>query len=62
MYEDVLAVVEPERELFLAIPSAVQQTLVSEEIGRLMLEHRIRRIISFSVLDQEIIQWIPQPI
>ncbi|MES2464553.1 MAG: element excision factor XisH family protein [Armatimonadota bacterium] len=59
MYEDVLAVVEPERELFLAIPSIVQQTLVSEEIGRLMLEHRIRRIISFSVSDQEIVQWIP---
>lgn len=59
MYEDVLAIVEPERELFLAIPSMVQQTLLSEEIGRLMLERRIRRIISFSVADEEIVQWMP---
>jgi hypothetical protein len=59
MYEDVLAVVEPERELYLAIPEEARRSIFEEEIGRLMLKQRIRRLLSFSVVEQEIVEWTP---
>jgi hypothetical protein len=59
MYEDVLAVVEPGRELYLAIPEEAERSIFGEEIGRLMLERRIRRMVRFSVADQEIVRIVP---
>jgi len=58
MYEDVLAVIEPERALYLAIPEGVRQNIASDEIGRLMLAKRIRRVVCFSIPTEEIVEWI----
>lgn len=59
MYEDVLAQVEPGRELFLAVPDAVLDTVLTDEIGALMLRRRIPRVVAFSPASEEVSRWIP---
>jgi hypothetical protein len=59
LYESVLSVVEPERELYLAITEEAEQTIFQEEIGLLMLAQRIRRAFSVSIEREEIVKWIP---
>ena len=59
MYEDALAEIEPERELFLAVPEYAIETIFSEEIGKLMLRKHLRLVFAFSVVREEIVQWIP---
>jgi len=59
MYETVLSVIEPERELYLAVSQEARLSIFSEELGKLMLEQRIRRLLCFSVEDEEIVEWNP---
>jgi len=59
MYEDVLAKIEPGRELYLAIPDDVLETVLVDEIGILMLQRRITRVIGFSPQTEEVVRWIP---
>lgn len=59
MYEDVLAQLEPGRELYLAVPEAVLDTVLADEIGALMLRRRITRVVGFSPAAEEVSRWIP---
>ncbi len=59
MYEDVLAQLEPGRELYLAVPQEVLDTVLRDEIGVLMLRRRITRVVSFSPRSEEVVRWIP---
>lgn len=59
LYESVLRQLEPERELYLAVPEKIETTLFQEAIGKLMLAERVRRAFSFSVEQEEIVRWIP---
>ena len=59
MYEIVLAEADPERELYLAISREARDSIFSEELGRLMLEKRIHRLLCVSVEDEDIIEWKP---
>ncbi len=59
MYEDVLATIEPGRDLYLAIPSEVLDIVQRDEIGQLMLRRRIPRVLGFSPLTEEVTRWIP---
>ncbi len=47
------------RELYLAIPIDVLETVLVDEIGTLMLQRRITRVIGFSPQTEEITRWIP---
>jgi hypothetical protein len=59
LYHDVLAKVEPERELYLAINEATYTDLFSEAIGILLLENKRVRLLVFDP-DQEVIDlWTP---
>ncbi len=59
LYHDVLAKVEPERELYLAINEATYTDLFSEAIGVLLLENKRVRLLVFDP-DQEVIDlWTP---
>jgi len=59
MYEDVLATIEPGRDLYLAMPSEVLDVVQLDEIGQLMLRRRIPRVLGFSLLTEEVTRWIP---
>ncbi len=59
MYEAVLAKLEPGRELYLAVPHEVLATVLADEIGALMLEQRLTRVVSFSARSEEVVRWIP---
>ena len=58
-HEDVLAQLEPGRELYLAVPEAVLDTVLADEIGALMLRRRITRVVGFSPAAEEVSRWIP---
>jgi hypothetical protein len=58
LYEDILIEVEPDRELFLAVPETTFQTIFSERIGQIALKKHLHRIIKFSVELVEVTEWI----
>lgn len=59
LYKDVLAEIEPERELYLAVPEEAFQTIFTEQIGQLMLNRRLQRLLRFSPVRSEVVQWMP---
>ncbi|MBI5517579.1 MAG: XisH family protein [Deltaproteobacteria bacterium] len=59
MYEEVLGQLEPGRELYLAIPQSILQSVLQDDIGQLMVQRRIPRILGFSPDTEEVIRWIP---
>jgi hypothetical protein len=58
LYQDVLAEIEPERVLFLAIPHSISEDLFEEPIGKLLLKNRRLKLISFDPKEEVITQWI----
>jgi XisH protein len=58
LYQDVLAEIEPARELFLAIPHSISEDLFEEPIGKLLLKNRRLKLISFDPKQEVIKQWI----
>lgn len=59
MYEAVLARIEPGRELYLAVPDEVLDTVLADDIGALMVEQTLTRVVSFSPRTEEVVRWIP---
>lgn len=57
MYKTILAQTEPERTLYLAVSDEVRDSILSEELGQLMLQEHIERVLYFSVEREEIIEW-----
>ncbi len=58
LYRDVLAEVEPERELFLAIPRFAHESTFKDQFGRLVVEKQRLRMIIFEVDQEKSLQWI----
>jgi hypothetical protein len=58
LYQDVLAEIEPERVIYLAIPDDVFRDLFEEPIGKLLLKNRRLKLISFDSKQEVIKQWI----
>lgn len=59
MYKSILAQAEPERELYLAVSEEVRDSILSEEVGQLMLKEHIDRLFYFSMEREEIVEWKP---
>ena len=59
VYHDVLHRLEPERELFLAIPESAFVSLFEEPIGKLLLENHRVKLLVFDQKTEDIRQWIP---
>jgi hypothetical protein len=59
MYKSILTQAEPNRKLYLAVSDEVRDSILSEELGQLMLREHIERVIYFSVEREEIIAWNP---
>lgn len=59
LYHDVLARVQPQRQLFLAIREEVYYALFEEPIGRILIENQRVQLLIFDPHAEVIIQWIP---
>ena len=59
VYHDVLAQVEPNRELYLAVSEEVATGLFEEPIGELLLANNRVRLLVFEPDSEVIVKWIP---
>lgn len=59
IYGTVLAEVQPDRILYLAVPQRAFESIFSERFGQLILERRQLRLIVFEEQAGRIIQWQP---
>jgi hypothetical protein len=59
LYHDVLARVEPDRILYLAVNEEIFVDLFEEPIGQLLLDNRRVRLIVFDPQTEEISRWMP---
>lgn len=58
VYREVLAEVDPQRELFLAVPEEVRAEVFESGVARMMLVRQIRRLVSYDPARKEIVRWI----
>ena len=58
VYREVLADMDPQRELYLAVTEQVRAEVFETGVARLMLARQIRRLVSYDPERKEIVQWI----
>ena len=59
VYQDVLAEVEPNRTLYLAIANETFEGIFSEPLGQLLIKNNRANLLIFNPLRETISQWIP---
>lgn len=59
IYLDVLSLVEPDRQLYLAVRGKIAEQVFDDEVGHLLLERQRLRLIVFDENKEEILKWIP---
>jgi len=59
LYQNALSLSEPDRILYLAIREAVYLDLFEEEIGKMLLERNVIKLLSFNPEQEVITRWIP---
>ena len=57
LYESALARIEPERTLYLAIRQRSYTEVFEEEIGRMLLERDVIKLIVFDPKTEVIVRW-----
>jgi hypothetical protein len=57
LYHDILAVVEPDRELFLAVAGEIFRELFEDPIGKVLIDNRRIRLLVFDPHVETIQQW-----
>ncbi|NEO38589.1 MAG: fatty-acid synthase [Moorea sp. SIOASIH] len=57
VYHDVLAEVEPDRELYLAVSQEVASGLFEEPIGELLIKNNRVRLLVFDSEAEDILKW-----
>ena len=58
LYRNVLAKLDPERELFLAIRQVTYDDLFAEPLGQLLVENERIRLLVFDPERRVVVQWI----
>jgi hypothetical protein len=58
LYHDVLAELQPQRVLYLAIPHRVYLEIFEEPLGRLLLKNNRARLVVFDPRGEVIVQWL----
>lgn len=58
LYQNVLSTIEPDRVLYLAIREAVFIDLFQEEVGKLLLERQILKLLTFDPEQEVVTRWI----
>ena len=59
VYREVLAEMDPERELYLAVTEEVRTEVFESGVAQLLLARQIRRLVSFDPVRKVIVQWMP---
>ena len=58
LYRDILAEIQPERQIFLAVPAHAYDGIFKEPIGQLIMDREQIRLIVFDDQKERIRQWI----
>lgn len=58
LYERLLKRHEPERQLYLAVPEEVRESIFEEEAGQVLMEDKIIRLFTFDVNKKEVVKWM----
>ncbi|MBP0016386.1 MAG: XisH family protein [Cyanobacteria bacterium SBLK] len=58
LYQTLLDRYDPERELYLAIPEEIRESIFEEEAGAILLEKRLIQLVTFDIIEEEIVSWI----
>lgn len=58
LYQNVLSVIEPDRQLYLAVRESVFLDLFEEAIGKLLLERQVLRLLTFDPDVEVLKRWI----
>lgn len=58
LYQNVLSVLEPDRVLYLAVRESVFVDLFQEEVGRLLLDRQVVKLLTFDPNQETIARWI----
>ncbi len=61
VYRDVLAEVQPERDVYLAVPRRVDKGVLSSPFGRLIVERQHLKLIVFDENKKRRLEWKPEP-
>lgn len=59
LYRDLLAMTDPTRELYLAIPERTEQGLFSEQFGQMVLTRQQLQLLVFDEIGRRVVKWIP---
>jgi XisH protein len=59
LYKLLLSQVDPDRDLYLAIPEAAYDSIFSESVGELVIRDLPLKLIVVDLLTGEIVRWIP---
>ncbi len=59
MYRNILAELQPERTLYLAVPDFAYDGIFQEPLGQMMLRREELRLLVFDHRQERIRQWIP---
>jgi XisH protein len=58
LYQNVLTRIEPERTLYLAIRESSFLKLFEQEIGKILIENQVLKLLTFHPETEEIARWI----
>ena len=59
LYLDILARLQPDRDLYLAIREETFSEIFEEPIGQILLENKRLRLLVVNPEEEVIVQWIP---
>lgn len=59
VYREVLAEIDPERKLYLAVSEEVRAEVFESGVARMVLARQIRRLVSYDPERKVIVRWIP---
>jgi hypothetical protein len=59
LYHDILARIEPQRVLYLAVRQRTLKEVFEEPLGKLLLENQRVRLLVFDDIGEVILRWIP---
>lgn len=61
VYREVLADLEPDRELYLAVPETVRAEVFEAGVGKMIFTRQIQRLVSYDPIRKELVKWTPCP-
>jgi XisH protein len=58
LYQNVLEIKEPDRQLYLAVPTQAFTEIFTEDLGKLILTKNLMKVMIFDIDREEIVRWI----